>query len=123
MLLQLNALGSSLSLFCDHDNNLVGPLEGVVMAGSGPRLKRQPLVGGPLTGAVRPPRDGGQASHNCNSRPQTIRYEIIRHDLAPCRLCQASLHLANFSRIRTNQISGSDFRVARRPFSLGILSL
>jgi hypothetical protein len=46
MLLQLNALGSSLSLFCDHDNNLVGPLEGVVMAGSGPRLTRSAAISG-----------------------------------------------------------------------------
>lgn len=50
-----------------------------------------------------------------------FHYEITRHDLARRRLCKASLHLANFSRIRANQISGSDFRVARRLFSLGIL--
>ena len=47
-----------------------------------------------------------------------------RHDLARRRLCKASLHLASFSRIRTNQISGRDFRVARRPiFSWHLTSL
>src|SRR5229473_6941772 len=44
------------------------------------------------------------------------RYEITRHNLARRRLCKASLHLASFSRIRTNQISGSVLRVARRRF-------
>jgi hypothetical protein len=51
-----------------------------------------------------------------------FRYEITRHDPARRRLCQASLHLASFSRIRTNQISGSDLWVVRRRFSEGILA-
>jgi hypothetical protein len=56
-------------------------------------------------------------------REKGRRYEITRHDPARRRLCQASLHLASLSRIKTNQISGSDFRVARRRFSVGISCL
>jgi hypothetical protein len=51
------------------------------------------------------------------------RYEIARQDPAWRRLCQASLHLASFSRTKTNQISGSDFRVVRRRFSVGMSCL
>jgi hypothetical protein len=51
------------------------------------------------------------------------RYEITRHDPARRRLCHASIHLASLSRIKTNQISGSDFRVARRRFSVGMYCL
>jgi hypothetical protein len=56
-------------------------------------------------------------------RDQGRRYEIARHDPPRRRLCQASLHRASCSRIKTNQISGSDFRVGRRRFCVGMACL